>query len=189
MVRTVRELALSVLLAVALFLGIDAITARSYVDGQSMEPTLHKDQVLLVSRLGISGLTGQVYAAVHHEELSSTGGLVPPRGSICTFVHPNDPSRVLVKRVIGLPGEEIAIDNGVVYINGRQLSEPYVIFRDSRSMPPRRIPLDSIFVLGDNRPASNDSRVFGPVPRSHLVGVAVLRYWPLSEFRLMLGAP
>lgn len=187
--RTVRELVLSILLAVALFFCIDSVTARSYVEGQSMEPTLHKDQVLLISRLGISGLTGRVYAAVHQDETWGTGGWVPPRGSICTFVHPTDPSRVLVKRVIGLPGEEIAIERGVVYIDGKRLDEPYVVFNDTRSLSPRRIPLNAVFVMGDNRPASNDSRAFGPVPRSNLVGVAVLRYWPVTDFRILLDWP
>lgn len=187
MAHTLRELALSILLAIALFAGIDSVTARSYVEGQSMEPTLHKDQVLLISRLGVSGVTGQVYAAVHQDDRSSTGGWVPPRGSICTFIHPTDPTRVLVKRVIGLPGEQIFIIKGTVYINGQELREPYVVFHDTRDLTPRRIPEDSIFVMGDNRPASNDSRAFGAVPRSHLVGVAVLRYWPLTEFRLLLG--
>lgn len=189
MATTLRELALSVALAIALFAGIDSVTARSYVDGQSMEPTLHKDQVLLISRLGMSGVTGQVYAAVHQDDPSSSGAWAPPRGSICTFIHPTDPSRVLVKRVIGLPGEQIFIIKGTVYINNQELQEPYVVFRDTRDLTPRRIPDDAIFVMGDNRPASNDSRSFGVVPRSHLVGVAVLRYWPLTDFRLLLGGP
>ncbi len=187
--RTIRELTLSILLAVALFSGIDSVTARSYVEGQSMEPTLHQDQVLLISRLGISGVTGRVYAAVHQDDTAGIGGWVPPRGAICTFVHPTDPSRVLVKRVIGLPGEEIAIERGVVYIDGRRLYEPYVVFNDTRNLSPRRIPLDALFVMGDNRPASNDSRAFGAVPRSHLVGVAVLRYWPLTDFSVLIGRP
>lgn len=187
MARTIGELILSVLLAVVLFLGIDAVTARSYVDGQSMEPTLHEDQVLLISRLGVSGVTGRVYAAVHQDESEPAGTWVPPRGTICTFKHPGDPNKVLVKRVIGLPGEVISIDRGTVFINGQRLDEPYVVLNDTRSMSPRRVPEGEIFVMGDNRPASNDSRAFGTVPRSHLVGVAVLRYWPITDFRLLLN--
>ncbi len=187
MIRTFRELTFSCLIAVALFLGLDSVTARSYIDGPSMQPTLHAGQVLLSSRVGISGLTRQAYAATHQDDNPSEGW-VPPRGSIVTFVHPIDRGRVLVKRVVGLPGEEISIDDqGSVYINGQRLDEPYVVHHDARSLPPTRIPQGSIFVMGDNRPQSGDSRMFGPVPRSNLIGVAVLRYWPLSDLSLMAG--
>lgn len=185
--RLARELIISVVLALALFFGIDAITARSYVEGQSMEPNLHRDQVLLISRLGMSGLTGQAFAFFRGDDLNKTGGWVPPRGSIVTFAHPTDPSRVLVKRLIGLPGDTIAIENGTVFVNGQQLDEPYVTYHDGRSVPPLTVPDTAIYVLGDNRPASNDSRSFGPVPRSNLVGVAILRYWPIREFKLLIG--
>ncbi|MBI2955022.1 MAG: signal peptidase I [Chloroflexi bacterium] len=187
MMHAVRDLVLSALVAVTLFVGIDSLTVRSYIEGPSMEPTLHKGQVLLVSRLGISGLTRQVYATARSEEPAASYGWVPPRGDIVTFVHPTDSQKVLIKRVIGLPGEEVSIRRGTMLINGRAIDEPYVVNHDARYMAPQRVPLDSVFVLGDNRPASNDSRFFGPVPRSHLLGVAVLRYWPLSDFRLLLG--
>jgi signal peptidase I len=187
--RLIREIVLCVILAAALFFIIDGVTARSYVDGQSMEPNLHKDQVLLISRLGISGVTGRVYAATHQDDASAPAGAwVPARGSIVTFVHPTDPSRVLVKRVIGLPGDTISIDNGVVKINGKPLDEPYLSYRDTRTMPVVKVPNDALFLLGDNRPASNDSRVFGAVPLKNLVGVAVLRYWPLDQLKLLVGS-
>jgi signal peptidase I len=188
--RLVREIILSVILAGALFFIIDGVTARSYVEGQSMEPNLHKDQVLLISRLGISGVTGRVYAATHPDDSSAnTGGWIPARGSIVTFEHPSDPSRVLVKRVIGLPGDTVQIDSGVVKIDGVVLDEPYLVYRDNRSMPAVRVPENSLFLLGDNRPASNDSRVFGCVPNTNLVGVAILRYWPIDQFKLLVGGP
>ncbi len=178
------------MLAVALFLGMDNLTARSYIDGPSMLPNLHAGQVLLTSRIGISGLSRQVYAAAHQDEAAAASGWVPPRGTVVTFVHPNDPYRVLVKRVIGLPGEVISVDaNGVVHIDGKPLDEPYVVYHDQKAMPPRQIPADSLFLMGDNRPLSADSRVFGPVPRGNLIGLAVLRYWPLSDFHLMLDLP
>lgn len=187
MSRLFVDLILSALLAIVLFLGIDSVTARSFVDGSSMEPTLHGGQALLTSRLGLSGLTRQVYADTHQSETPAAVGWVPPRGSIVTFVHPQDASRLLVKRVVGLPGEELVINNGDVFINGEKLDEPYVVFHDKRSIPGLRVPLDSVFMLGDNRPASGDSRSFGPVPTANLVGVAILRYWPPAEFRLLLG--
>ncbi len=186
--RLLRELIISVLLAFILFFAIDAVTSRSYVEGQSMEPTLHRDQVLLVSRFGVSGITGSIYHLIAHRDSPEAGGWLPSRGSIITFAHPTDPSRILVKRIIGMPGEEISIQGGIVYINGTPLSEPYVIYNDSRNMPPKKIPENHVFVMGDNRPASNDSRSFGPIPASNIVGVAILRYWPINEFQFLIGS-
>ncbi len=186
MVRLFRELATSLLMAVVLFLCIDSITERSYVEGPSMEPTLHRGQVLLISRIGISGLTRQAYASTHPDTPLNTDGWVPPRGAIVTLIHPTDPNTMLVKRIVGLPGETISIDRGQVYINGAPLDEPYVKFHDTQSMSRIQIPANSIFVLGDDRPASGDSRSFGPVPRTNLQGVVILRYWPLPDFKLMV---
>lgn len=199
MLRVLRELILSVIMAITLFLIIDTVTIRSHVVGPSMEPTLRQGQILLISRVGISGVTQQAYASVEayasvaayattHQfqaQPEDGDGWVPPRGAIVTFYHPIDPQTMLVKRVIGLPGEEIAIKRGQVYINGAPLAEPYVVYHDSVSMPSIRIPQDSLFVMGDNRPESGDSRAFGPVPRSHLLGMVVLRYWPFTQLAWM----
>lgn len=189
LLRTLREVVLSALLAATLFIGINSVTARSYIEGPSMEPNLHGGQVLLISRLGISGPSKQVYAAAHLEKPPERAGWVPQRGAIVTLAQPNEPARVLIKRIVGLPGETIAIDQGIVLIDGRRLDEPYVVYNDRRDMPAQRVPEDSVYVLGDNRPNSGDSRQFGPVPLSDLLGVAVLRYWPLAQFRFMFGSP
>lgn len=190
-VRIVRELISSALLALVLFVCVDSLTVRSHVEGPSMEPNLYRGQVLLISRVGISGITSAIareaYAATHGDIGSEDEGWVPSRGAMVTFIHPTDPTKTLVKRVIGLPGEEISIDYGAVYVDGRRLAEPYVVFNDMFTMMPERIPEDAIFVMGDNRPESGDSRLFGPVPRSNLLGVVLLRYWPLPDFRWMLN--
>jgi signal peptidase I len=187
--RTIRELMLSLLMALVMFVCIDSVTARSHVEGPSMQPTLHEGQMLLISRIGISGLTREAYASTHQDAPFDSEGWIPPRGTIVTFVHPFDPDMLLVKRVVGLPGEEIAINRGVVSINGKPLAESYVVYHDSVSLFQERIPEDAIFVMGDNRPESEDSRAFGPVPRANLMGVVVLRYWPFADFRVMLDAP
>jgi signal peptidase I len=184
--RLFRELASSLLLAAVLFAGIDSVTARRVVEGPSMEPNLHRGQALLISRIGISGFSRLAYASTHPETPLNDEGWVPPRGAIVTLIHPDDPNTLLVKRVVGLPGEVISIDRGEVHINGKALAEPYVVFHDQRSMSHLEIPPDTIFVMGDNRPASGDSRSFGPVPRMNLLGVVVLRYWPPAEFRVMV---
>lgn len=170
------------ILATSLFLVLDGMASRNYVDGPSMEPLLHTDQRLLISRVGLSG----PFRSASASGPETISGPLPPRGTLVTFVHPNDPGRVLVKRIIGLPGEEISIVRGQVYVDGAPLDEPYVAIRDSRTMSPGLVPPDSVYVLGDNRANSLDSRYFGPVPRSNLIGVVVLRYWPLDKFRVLL---
>jgi len=103
------------------------------------------------------------------------------RGDLVVFWFPGDQSKSYIKRVVGLPGDTIAIEGGVVYVNGKPLSEPYVPeeFRDRQSrQPPLKIPPDQYFVLGDHRSASNDSRNWGPVHRRYIYGKAVFVYWP-----------
>ena len=185
--RLFRELILSVIMAIALFVLIDTVTVRSHVEGPSMEPTLHRGQMLLISRLGISGLTRQAFASVEAVANVQPDPAIPTRGTIVTFLHPYDSNEMLVKRVIGLPGEEIAIKRGVVYINGQQLAEPYVVYHDAVSMSTIQIPEDSIFVMGDNRPESGDSRSFGPVPMDRMLGVVVLRYFPFTQLAWFMG--
>lgn len=104
----------------------------------------------------------------------------PARGDIVAFRHDAITPELFIKRVIGIPGDRIWIDRGVVYRNGIQLAEPYVKFPDTRSMPALTVPPDTVFVLGDNRAVSEDSRDFGPVPDRDLVGRALLRVWPFG---------
>jgi len=91
-----------------------------------------------------------------------------------------------IKRVIGLPGETVLIKNGVVYINGKPLKEPYVDSPMS-DMPEVKVPEDSVFVMGDNRSVSLDSRAFGPIKISSIIGRAVLVYWPINHIQCLLA--
>ena len=182
MARLLRELLLSVILATCLFLVLDGMASRNYVTGPSMEPLLHTDERLLISRVGLSG----PFRSASASGPETPAGPLPPRGALVTFIHPDEPGRVLVKRVVGLPGEDITIVRGEVYVDGVHLDEPYVAICDSRTLTPGRISSDSVYVLGDNRTNSLDSRYFGPVPRANLLGVVVLRYWPLDEIRVLL---
>jgi signal peptidase I len=105
------------------------------------------------------------------------------RGEILAFWSPETPDLRLVKRVIGLPGETIEVRNRVVYINGRKLDEPYVVFSDSLNIPrrdnmaPVTIPTDSFFMMGDNRDKSNDSRFWGFARREAIIGTPLFVYW------------
>jgi len=105
------------------------------------------------------------------------------RGDIVVFRYPRDTSKSYIKRVIGVAGDRIRIDDGLVYVNSKPLDEDYVpsTFADDRSYPETVVPPDSFFVLGDHRSMSNDSRDFGPVKESFIYGKAVFGYWPVDR--------
>ena len=105
------------------------------------------------------------------------------RGDIVVFRYPRDPSKSYIKRVVAVGGDSVRIDQGLVYINGRLLNEPYVPleFEDVRSYPPTVVPSGAYFLLGDHRSSSSDSRDFGPVPQRFIYGKAVFVYWPMEK--------
>src|SRR5579859_1087318 len=104
-------------------------------------------------------------------------------GDIIVFRYPRDPAKSFIKRVIGVAGDHVRIEDGRVYLNGKQLVEDYVprMYADDRSYPDVVVPPDSYFVLGDHRSLSNDSRDFGPVDASYIYGKAVFGYWPVDK--------
>src|SRR6202790_3957237 len=106
------------------------------------------------------------------------------RRDVVVFWYPLDHSRSFIKRVIGLPGENVEIRQGIVYVNGRAIDEPYVPaqYEDMSDYGPVRVPKDSYFVMGDHRISSNDSRVFGSVASQFIYGRAVFAYWPVDHF-------
>lgn len=138
------------------------------VEGTSMQPRLSDQERIFVNKF--------VY---HVSEID--------RGDIVVFWYPKDPSKSFIKRVIGLPGDDIEIRAGVVYINGNELEEPYVPpdYFDYCFLGPETIPPDSYFVLGDHRNSSNDSRNWGTVPAGNIFGKAIFRYWPVSKIGLI----
>lgn len=105
----------------------------------------------------------------------------PKRGQIVVFKYPVDPRRDFVKRIVGLPGDTVEIKQGMVYVNGSALFEPYVKNMDTYNMDEIIVPDKSYFCLGDNRPNSQDGRFWGFVPSNFLRGPAVFRYWPLNR--------
>jgi signal peptidase I len=144
-----------------------------YIPSESMEPALRPGDRVLVNKLSYH------FHAIH-------------RGDVVVFKRPpseaSDPSiKDLIKRVIGLPGETIEARNGKVFINGKQLDEPYLAPGSgaTTSLPPTVVPPNDYFVLGDNRINSKDSRFIGPIPRSLIVGRAFVRVWPLSKIGLL----
>jgi signal peptidase I len=152
----------TLLLSLVLFVGINAISARIRVDGSSMLPTLESGEFVIVNKMAYK-----------------IGN--PSIGDIIVFRYPRDPKQEFIKRVIGLPGDNIQIKDGKVYVNGIQLSEPYLAERPAYQTN-WIVPEDSLFVLGDNRNNSSDSHNWGPVPLSAVIGKATFVYWPPSNW-------
>lgn len=174
----VRELVQTVLLALLLFLLIRNVILNFRIDGISMEPNFHNGQYLIVNRFA--------YCPGLHLELPPIGIKwhktwcvnQPRRGDVIVFEYPLDESRDFIKRVIALPGETIELRNGKVYIDGKLMPEPFGPNPTNRSFGPLKVPPDTVFVMGDNRNNSSDSRTWGPLPQKDIIGKAVLSYWP-----------
>jgi signal peptidase I len=161
--RLLRDIVGAVLLAIFV---IVFVYRPVKVEGTSMMPTLSDEERIFINqftyRFGISDIR---------------------RGDTIVFWYPWDHSKSYIKRVIGLPGDLVTIEDGQVYINRRELDEPYlpIEYRDHSSMEPLRVGAGEYFVLGDHRASSNDSRVWGTVPRNLIFGKAVFAYWPVDK--------
>jgi signal peptidase I len=105
----------------------------------------------------------------------------PARGDIIAFHHDGPTPETFIKRVIGLPGDRIEIRRGTVFVNGTQLNEPYVQFPDNHTYAEVTVPPASLYVLGDNRADSEDSRAFGFVPQNQVMGRAIAGIWPAAH--------
>jgi len=160
-----REFARSFLPAILIVACFNLFIAQPRtVDGSSMEPTLDDNDRLIV-------------------ELMSYRFGDPERGDIVMLrITEGQSSRALVKRIVGLPGDTIEIHDGNVYINGEKYDEPYVSASTNGIMTATLIPDGQYFVMGDNRPISNDSRYFGTVPHQDIIGKVWIRYWPFNLF-------
>lgn len=162
-----RDLLFSVVLAVIVIL---FLYQPVKVEGTSMMPTLDDQERIFINKF--------VYR-LHFGAID--------RGDTVVFWYPGDPTKSYIKRVIGVPGDRIEVERGTVVVNGRPLVEDYVPpeYRDNSDMPPRSVPPEEYFVLGDHRSSSNDSRSWGMVPRRNIYGKAVFIYWPLDKMGLL----
>ena len=149
--------------ATAIFIVIFVIQPVK-VEGTSMQPRLVDQERIFVNRFIYR------FADIH-------------RGDIVVFWYPRDRSKSFIKRVVAIPGDEVEIRYGAVYVNGVRLQEPYLKaeYRDHESFRKEIVPEDRFFVLGDHRNSSNDSRNWGFVPRELIYGKAVFGYWPMSR--------
>ena len=143
----------------------------------SMIPTLWIGDLILVNKFHY-GLRLPVL------NTKITEGNPVQRGDVMVFRYPPKPSLDYIKRVIGVPGDNVVVNDGQVFVNGKALNEPYVPrdYRDHISTPAKPVPPGEYFVLGDHRSSSNDSRMWGTVKRSYIVGNVQLILWPMSQF-------
>jgi len=139
------------------------------VKGASMEPSFHTGEYILTSK-----------ATYRFRS--------PQRGDVVVFKSPKNPDIEYIKRIIGLPGDKIMIKNSEVYVNDKLLQENYIADKTNvweggyiKNGEPVTIPADEIFVMGDNRPRSSDSREFGPVPVGGVIGQVFYRYFPANK--------
>ena len=163
--------ALSMLLFAVLVVFFVGYAKLYRIPSSAMEPTLRCS----APGIGCSGKTSDRVLAVRLRW--PFRGL--SRGDVVTGA-----AGIYVKRVIGLPGETFAERKGVVYVNGRRLREAYVKLPDQQTLPRRRVPSGSYFLLGDARSQSCDSRVYGAVPRRDLVARVVATYWPPTRLTI-----
>jgi signal peptidase I len=131
------------------------------VSGHSMEPHIVSGEIVLINTLAYR-----------------FG--VPQRGDIVAFHHDAPAPELYIKRVVAVAGDRVRVDRGTLYVDGARANEPYVHFPDDRSFPETIVPAACVYVLGDNRANSEDSRFFGPVPDSDLIGRALAGIWPLA---------
>lgn len=165
----IKDWVVSIAIAVVLAFFIRYFIVELYlVDGPSMRPTLQSAERLVVNKF--------IYRF-----------RPPERGEILVFRYPRDPSRDFIKRVIAIPGDTIEIRDGRVYVNAVLLHEPYILSRTRGNYPLATVPEGHIFVMGDNRNNSEDSRFadVGFVPFDLIKGKAMLVFWPVSQFKTL----
>lgn len=164
-----KDWIISIVVAVVLAFLIRQFIVELYiVDGPSMRPTLQSQERLVVNKFIYSLRT-------------------PEKGEILVFKYPRDQSRDFIKRVIATPGDTIEIKDGRVYVNDQMLNEDYILEKTRSEYPKATVPDGTVFVMGDNRNNSEDSRFadVGFVPYSLIKGKAMLVFWPFSQFKTL----
>lgn len=161
-----RQVVVTLIVGLILAFALQLTLQNYVVEGDSMLPNVHSGDRVLVDRIAY--------------RVSS-----PQRGDIVVFRFPQPWNRMnLIKRVIGLPGDTVAVAPGAVLVNGHPIHEPYIHFVEDYSYQTQRVPRDEYFVLGDNRQVSYDSHNWGFLPAQDLYGRVTITYWPLHDFHL-----
>lgn len=193
--KALREIVETILLAAVIFFGVRLLVLNFKVDGSSMTPNLTDQELLLVNRNAYSDVDLNrildYIPGIDRDEPWVIWEFDPPeRGDIVVFDPPNGDDKPYIKRVLALEGETISIRDGSVFVDGIELDEPYI--RDGITECVRgesscewTVPEGSVFVMGDNRRNSTDSRTFGPVAVDSVIGKALVTYWPSDEIGIV----
>ena len=191
----VKELLETAIFILLVFLIVRGVVQNFKIEGSSMQPNLHTNQYILVNKIvyfhfdtnaplrllpGRGDLPPRIVYPFH----------MPRRGEVVVFEYPRDQSKDYIKRVIGLPGETVYIHDGLVYINDKLLDEPYLEGAQTACRPesdacssgPVTVPAGAVFVMGDNRGNSSDSREWDALPLDRIIGKAWLSYWPRDDW-------
>jgi signal peptidase I len=192
----VKELLETAIFILLVFFIVRGVVQNFKIEGQSMEPNLHGNQYILVNKLvyfhfdlnaplrllpGRENLPPRVVYPFH----------MPQRGDVVVFEYPRDPSKDFIKRVIGLPGDRVEIKDGKVFVNDTLLDEPYIasttVCQPARPCfsGPVVVPPGTVFVMGDNRTSSSDSRDWDALPLDYVIGQAWVSYWPQETWGLI----
>ncbi len=199
----VKELVETAIYILLVFIIVRSMVQNFKIEGTSMEPSLHSDQYILVNKLvyfhfdlnaPLRFLPG--FQEKEPEVVYPLG--LPKRGDIIVFEYPNNPQQDFIKRVIGIPGDTIQVRQGKVFLNGKELDEPYLI--DEETMPENptycdpgsachrgtvTVPEGTVYVMGDNRENSSDSRKWDSLDVKHIIGQAWLLYYPLDDLQMI----
>ncbi len=173
--RALKEIFTLVILAVLIVVPVRVFIAQPFVvEGLSMYPTFKDKDYLIIDEISYRFNN-------------------PVRGDVVVFRYPGNPSVFYIKRIIGLPGETVSIERGIVtvtHVNGEKttLAEPYVIDEDATYTLDAMLGNEQYFVMGDNRPKSSDSRVWGPLPKEDIIGRAYFRVYPVAQAGVLPGA-
>lgn len=165
----IKDWVISIIVAVALAMFIRTFIVELYVvDGPSMRPTLESEERLVVNKF--------IYRF-----------RPPEKGEVLVFQYPRDPSRDFIKRVIATPGDTIEIREGRVLVNDQLLTEDYILEKTRSEYPKSTVPEGRVFVMGDNRNNSEDSRFadVGFVPYDLIKGKAMIVFWPISQYKTL----
>lgn len=161
--RLIREVVETIALTLLIFIAIRFAVQSFRVDGPSMEPGLHTDEFVLVNQVAY------LFSA-------------PRRGDVIVFHYPLDTSKDFIKRIIGVPGDTVQTTSSEVIVDGQVIHEPYISQPFNFVSQTWKLGPNQYFVMGDNRDNSLDSRTWGPLDRSYIVGKAVAIYWPVSNW-------
>ncbi|MCC6705064.1 MAG: signal peptidase I [Thermomicrobiales bacterium] len=183
-----RETIETLILAALIFFGVRQLVLNFQVDGHSMDPNLDNGEMLLVNRhayetYNLSALINWLPFININDHVVTPFGAVE-RGDIVVFNPPND-DKPYIKRIIATAGDEVSFQDGHVFVNGQQVIEEHIVKPTNCPSASCReaiiVPEGYVYVLGDNRTSSQDSRYFGPIAIDSIIGKAIFAYWPVSD--------